>query len=270
VTAGGLPDRSAVVAEVERAAAATWPSSIVDDVDGWLLRRCAMLQRNRSNSALPPAVVADSRAALESVEEFYARYDRAPVIQVSPLQWHGELDAFLAERGYRAISPTEVMIADAGRIVELADPGDCDVQGESDPRRSWLRACETVGGRVEPSLDRVPRPASFLVAVQNEQPVGVGLFVVSGDWCGVYCLATDPRWRRRGVARSLLRAGAQWAGEVGASGLFLQVAVKNAGALALYRQVGFRASHSYHYRIGQSAVELRQAAADRRVKRSTL
>jgi ribosomal protein S18 acetylase RimI-like enzyme len=250
VTGGPAADRSAVVAEVERAAVATWPASIVDDVDGWLLRHCAMLQRNRSNSALPPAVVGDFRAALERVEAFYARRDRAPVIQVSPLQWHGELDAFLAERGYRTIKPAEVMIAGVGHIVELSDPGDYNVHGEPDPHLSWLRACEVVGGRVEPSLDRVPRPASFLVAVQDEHPVGVGLFVVSGGWCGVYCLATDPRWRRRGVARSLLHAGAQWAGEIGASRLFLQVAANNAGALGLYRQVGFRTSHTYHYRIG--------------------
>ncbi|MGW3468092.1 GNAT family N-acetyltransferase, cg3035/Rv0428c family [Saccharopolyspora sp. NPDC000995] len=58
--------------EIERVAVATWPASTIERVDGWLLRHCGLLNRKRSNSALPPEAVADPEVAVEGVEKFYA------------------------------------------------------------------------------------------------------------------------------------------------------------------------------------------------------
>ncbi|MBB5152795.1 GNAT family N-acetyltransferase, cg3035/Rv0428c family [Saccharopolyspora phatthalungensis] len=104
--------------EIERAAVATWPASTVERVDGWLYRCCGLLNRKRSNSALPPAVVADAAAAVERLEEFYAVRGTKPIVQVSPLDRHAELDAFLAARGYRVVAPTAVMFADCTRVLD--------------------------------------------------------------------------------------------------------------------------------------------------------
>jgi N-acetylglutamate synthase len=238
-----------LIVDVERAAAATWPTSTVHRVGGWMLRHCTLLRRKRSNSALPPRVVEDRSSAVDQVERFYAERGQEPVVQVSPLHEHGELDDFLAGRGYQAIAPTEIMIADAERVVALCAPGPFEVHASAVPHAGWLAACAAVGTSVEPSLSRIAQPARFLAAAQDDRPVGVGLFVVSDDWCGVYCMATDVEWRRRGVARSVLHAGALWARDVGADRLFLQVEADNAAARRLYGRIGFEVSHRYHYRV---------------------
>ncbi|MCI2420164.1 GNAT family N-acetyltransferase [Saccharopolyspora sp. K220] len=235
--------------EIERAAVDTWPAETVERVDGWLLRHCGLMKRKRSNSALPPEVVADPAAAVEQVEGFYAAWDIAPIVQVSPLDRHAELDAFLAERGYRAIAPTDTMFADCARVASAAPTAAFQVRFESGPRPSWLVAAEAVGSTPEPSLDRVPQPVRFAIALHRGLPVGVGMFAVSADWCGVYGMATHPDWRRRGIASSILRAGAGWASEAGAARLFLQVEANNPGARRCYETLGFVPSHSYHYRV---------------------
>jgi GNAT superfamily N-acetyltransferase len=240
---------SSVVSEVERAAAATWPASTIEYAQGWLLRHCALLRRKRSNSALPPAEIDDPVAAIEQVERFYTARDATPIVQVSPLHRHEQLDAFLAERGYSVVAPTSAMVGDPEQLATLEPAEVFDVRLDTEPHTSWLAACEAVGSKPEPSLDRIRQPVGFAVAVRDETPVGVGLFVVAGQWCGIYCMATHPRWRRRGVAGSILGAGARWALEGGARKLFLQVEADNPGARRVYEHAGFRLLHSYHYRV---------------------
>ncbi|MGP4019975.1 GNAT family N-acetyltransferase [Saccharopolyspora sp. 5N708] len=235
--------------EIEQAAVDTWPAATVERVDGWLLRHCEQLNRKRSNSALPPEVVADPAAAVERVESFYAARSIAPIVQVSPLDQHAELDAFLAGRGYRAIAPTVAMFADCAWIEPGTSAESFEVRLESSPRPSWLVATEAVGGTPEPSLDRVPQPVRFAIARYDGVPVGVGMFAVSAGWCGIYGMATHPGWRRLGIASTVLRAGARWASTAGATRLFLQVEADNPGARRCYETLGFEPSHSYHYRV---------------------
>ena len=51
--------------------------------------------------------------------------------------------------------------------------------------------------------------------------------------------------RRGGVARDLSRALAAWGRSVGATRGLLQVEERNAGAVALYRGLGFTTHHTY-------------------------
>ncbi|GAA4618512.1 GNAT family N-acetyltransferase [Saccharopolyspora hordei] len=146
------------------------------------------------------------------------------------------------------VAPTEILLAEADRVLAACSPGEFEVRCEPRPSSSWLAAVAAVGGEPEPSLDRVPQPARFAVATCGGEPVGVGLAAASGGWCGVYGMATHPDWRRRGVATAVLRAGARWASGLGAR-LFLQVEEDNPGARRLYAALGFRGSHRYHCRV---------------------
>ncbi len=141
------------------------------------------------------------------------------------------------------------MFADCERVLaeSLGEP--FEVRLESGPRPSWLVAGEAVGSRPEASLDRVPQPVRFAIALHGGVPVGVGMFAVSDGWCGIYGMATHPDWRRRGVASAVLRAGARWASGAGAPRLFLQVEAGNPGARRCYEALGFAPSHEYHYRV---------------------
>jgi N-acetylglutamate synthase len=61
-------------------------------------------------------------------------------------------------------------------------------------------------------------------------------------------MATDPALRRRGVARAVLGALADWSRERGADRVYLQVERDNVPAQALYASMGFKRSHGYHFR----------------------
>jgi ribosomal protein S18 acetylase RimI-like enzyme len=52
-------------------------------------------------------------------------------------------------------------------------------------------------------------------------------------------VAVDPAYRRRGIARELMRAVIDWARECGIHGVYLQVRQANTAAQSLYRQLGF-------------------------------
>ena len=60
-------------------------------------------------------------------------------------------------------------------------------------------------------------------------------------------LAVRPEFRRRGLASALMHALAGWGREHGAGQWVLQVALDNAGALALYSGLGCTEHHRYRY-----------------------
>ena len=68
---------------------------------------------------------------------------------------------------------------------------------------------------------------------------GLLLARVTMDEAEVLTLAVAPEARRHGIARALLRAAMATAKQQDASVMFLEVAVGNAPAQALYRQAGF-------------------------------
>lgn len=238
--------------QVEAAAVATWPASTVRAVGGWVVRHCGSVDRKRSNSALPPLEIGDPVPGIERIERFYAERGSRPVVQVSPLEQHGELDSFLDERGYRAESPTRVLVGVSAEVERACRAGDFGVRLDSGPHERWFAACAAVGSRVEPGLVAVPSPVRYATAEEEGEAVGVGLFAVAGEWCGIYCMATAVARRRQGVAGALLRAGARWAATAGADRLFLQVEQGNVAAERLYGSCGFVFSHAYHYRVGEA------------------
>lgn len=71
-------------------------------------------------------------------------------------------------------------------------------------------------------------------------PAGYVLLRAGGGEAEVLSLGVLPAARRRGTGRALMAAAIQQAMRLGAASLFLEVALDNAAALALYRGLGFR------------------------------
>jgi len=74
----------------------------------------------------------------------------------------------------------------------------------------------------------------------DEAPAGTVLCRVAADEMEVLTLAVDPRVRRQGVAKALVTAALGAARQAGATAAFLEVAVDNGAAEALYAGMGFR------------------------------
>jgi ribosomal-protein-alanine N-acetyltransferase len=72
------------------------------------------------------------------------------------------------------------------------------------------------------------------------QALGVILCRVAAEEMEVLTLGVAAAARRRGIARMLITAGLETARQAGARACFLEVAVDNAAAVALYEGLGFR------------------------------
>ncbi|MFI4964442.1 MAG: GNAT family N-acetyltransferase [Caulobacterales bacterium] len=75
---------------------------------------------------------------------------------------------------------------------------------------------------------------------EDAAPLGVILCRIAADEVEVLTLGVAPATRRRGAALALMAAALQVAREAGAAGAFLEVAVDNGPAIALYGRLGFR------------------------------
>jgi N-acetylglutamate synthase len=252
-----VPDSALLV---EQLAANAWPAATVQRVDGWLLRHTPGVARRRSNSALPSPHAARASAAeqaqvLDLAERFYARRRQPTAVQVSPAELHGQLDRELAARGYRRRAPTVVLTTPMHRLPVPGATSTLGVSVADTATPQWLAAWTAIDARPDAAatnqliLARIGSPAGYLTATQDHEVLGVGMLVVERGWAGVFCMATRPADRRRGVATTVLQHAAGWAADQGARQLYLQVEEDNVPALRLYRRLGFRPSHHYHYRV---------------------
>jgi ribosomal-protein-alanine N-acetyltransferase len=81
--------------------------------------------------------------------------------------------------------------------------------------------------------------AEGLLAVLGDAPVGLILWRVAADEAEILTICTVPAKRRRGVGRRLMEAAKARLAAAGTRRLFLEVAVDNDAAIALYRAFGF-------------------------------
>jgi ribosomal-protein-alanine N-acetyltransferase len=88
---------------------------------------------------------------------------------------------------------------------------------------------------------------------------GMILGRVAADEAEILTLAVDPGQRRRGVGSALLGAAMARAGNLGATFMFLEVAVTNDAARALYAAHGFTEAglRRHYYTDGTDALILR-------------
>jgi ribosomal-protein-alanine N-acetyltransferase len=100
--------------------------------------------------------------------------------------------------------------------------------------------------------------ALVAVAAEEGEPVGFALLRMAAGEAELLSLGVRPQMRRRGVARRLLAATLREARAAGSETLFLEVAVDNGAALALYRATGFGEvgrRQAYYRRAGGRMVD---------------
>jgi tRNA threonylcarbamoyladenosine biosynthesis protein TsaB len=88
-------------------------------------------------------------------------------------------------------------------------------------------------------LMAMPGAISVIAAVQDE-PAGFALFRKAADEAEIITIATLPKARRRGVAKSLIDHHSRSLAAEGIASIFIEVAQSNEAAQALYRSCGFK------------------------------
>ncbi len=252
MTAFSAEERARIL-EIEAMAARAWPAATTEPHDGWVFRAIGGFT-NRANSGLAIAFDRgkDVDAAIETAEAFYRSRRQECCFMIPPVTVPPDLDARLAARGYRSISPTDVMwhpeiALDFGAVADVA------IDLSADVSEDWIavRAETMTDGETALLRDltgRVPGPRLFAVAYDGGTPVGAGMMVVDDGWAGLFALQAVTAARRRGIGRAVFRALADGARNTGAERLYLQVEQGNTPAQTLFRSLGFRLSHGYHYR----------------------
>jgi ribosomal-protein-alanine N-acetyltransferase len=98
----------------------------------------------------------------------------------------------------------------------------------------------------------------------TEVLVGYAATMTVGDVVDLQRIAVRPSYRRRGVARALLREAMAEAATRGAARMLLEVSVGNASAAGLYAAAGFEEirRRSRYYRDGSDAVVMSRTLED--------
>jgi GNAT superfamily N-acetyltransferase len=227
-------------------------------LEGWTLRAAPGAPFRRANSVLPlDSDDTPLEARLEAVERFYAGLGLPARYQLSPAARPPELDAVLERRGYRYDAPVGVFVADTGTVVARTDEGATTISSEIDDQ--WLDKYAAAHGDDEVAHRRllaygrllrdIHPSVAAVVARADEHLVGIGLGVRERGWVGVYAMGTRSEARRRGAARAVLHALAEWAQTGNADRMYLQVEESNTPARALYEAAGFTPLYRYWYRV---------------------
>ncbi len=203
---------------------------------------------DRANSVYARSAPANLDEAVERAEKFYADRGLPAVFMVTD----SALDRELERRGYRTGRPVLAMTA-----ALQAAPVSRDVRIADEPWDGWMRSWWAVDGRYDGKLAAARRiltgaPAWYAAVEEDGAALAVGRGVPQGETLGIYCLATLPAARRRGLAREVVRALVRRAVQEGLSSAYLVVTETNEGARRLYRSEGFEVAGGYHYRVGNS------------------
>ena len=240
---------AADIVALENVAARAWPAASIGRLGGWRLYASSGFS-GRINACWPledPGLPVDE--AIAAVEAWYAARGLPPLFKtVEAASLPSGLTARLAERGYRPRTETIMMTGavrtlDAGmapRILRDVDAAFAAVFSAtaSNPGDAQERL-ET--------LARIPAPRAFASLSVDGEAAAIGAYAVEGEHAGVFAMRTDPRFRRRGLARAILSGLLADAAASGARSAWLQVEANNAGAIALYAAAGFSDVYRYRY-----------------------
>jgi ribosomal protein S18 acetylase RimI-like enzyme len=247
-------DMSDTIGLLDELAANAWPAIVQQGLDGWRLRSSVGVTR-RANSVYSAGRGPSYAGWLQDVELFYRRR-RLPVrFQISPAS-PPELDSFLQEQGYRVDAETSVMVATTATVCERARAASrLTLHAHSGITARWLDAFLRIEGfsddrrlEYERILGTIGPPSCFVLLHDGAEEMGVGMSVAERGWAGIFCVATDEKYRRQGVAQQVMSALAEWSQDQGARNLYLQVMATNTPAVTLYGKLAFSHLYFYHYR----------------------
>lgn len=244
---------------LERMAAAHWRGTEEQWLGEWLLRAAAGFT-GRANSALPlgdPGMPLDE--AVTAVTRWYRDRALPPMIAVPTRGEAGSrgqhLDDHLSERRWLTRdAPALVMLAGLPLRVPLdrLPPGRA-VRATPVPDDAWAARYHYRGqDHLPPVARKVLTSAeeqSFLSIRDGDEVLAIARLSIADGWAGITAVEVSPAHRRQGLGAAITAAACLQAAQRGPRNVFLQVAVDNAPAIALYERLGFRSSHRYHYRV---------------------
>ena len=223
---------------------ATWPPAATTRIGPWVLRDGKGGGKRVSTATLAGPFDAGS---IDRAEAAMLHAGMRALFQLGP--GDAALDAALAARGYQVIDPVVIY---SGRLADiaLAAPPLMTTFPHWPPLGIAIDLWAE-GGMGPARIDvmhRAQGPKCAILARSADRAAGVAFVAIHRSIAILHALEVSPLMRRKGSARHLLQAAAQWAQAEGATDLGLAVTTANAPARALYASFGMQAVGQYHYR----------------------
>jgi ribosomal protein S18 acetylase RimI-like enzyme len=207
-------------------------------------------KRLNSINSLDPGDGKDVAARLLRASQKFRAYGRPVTIRVTPLT-PTELTDHCDAEGWVRLGASLIMEAPMARL----PLGEAVDQIPLQDIARFVDAAIDSGSLLHDNraglsevIEAIEPARGLFVREHDGQTVASLVCVQEADLAGVFEVATNPAFRRRGHARSVLLSALKWAAARGARSAWLQVEEANHAALALYSSLGFRPVYGYHYR----------------------
>lgn len=228
-------------AQVLAAIDATWPAAEVVEAEGWRLRRgVGGGKRVSAATALAPD------AAVAVAERVMAAWHQPSLFMIRSQDT--ALDAGLAALRFRCVDPT-VLYAGPTTLAVTTAEGAKPIEASfplAVMQRLWAEG--GVGPGRLAVMARTVGPRCYILARAGDHPAGVGFVAVGAGIAMLHAVEVAPKFRRRGIGRTIAAAALRWAADQGVSTLALATTRENTVANALYRKLGLVLVGGYHYR----------------------
>lgn len=241
------------IAQLENVMLATWPPLDVAENAGWVVQSNGGYT-GRANTLVAtadgcvPTNDGDVDALITWAESWYGHRQQSPAARITPLS--AEILGPLTDRGWLPWkNGATVMVGDLP-VLDVELPARCTTTASADLADSWLRCAghdADVGVTLRQMFSGADAPVRHVGVVVDDETVAVGRGGLHDGHLMVSGMATSEQFRRRGLARVVLADLANWAIELGATRMTLQVEIGNTGARALYESLGLRALYDYSY-----------------------
>lgn len=185
-------------------------------------------------------------ADLDQAMRIHRNWDQPAIFRVADTQ--PLLARALLGRGFRECDPTLLMSAPITALTDLPVPPVTSFAlwpPLAIQRELWTE--QDIGPERQAVMARVAAPKAALLGRIRDRAAAVAFVAAANGIAVLHALEVLPAMRRHGLAGWTLREAAFWGQAQGAATMLLAVTAENAGAIALYRGLGFTEIAGYRY-----------------------
>ena len=242
------------------------PAIKTEVYDGWLLR-FANGYTNRANSV--NMIYPSELNPIDKIgycEEVYTSQGLASVFKITPLTVD-MLDKPLEERGYKKITPTNLMIAPITEQYVVKGNVIVTDTFSNEWQQDYFRLNE-ISDEMKIKTDKIilaniQNKKLYASIIENGITVACGLCVIEnrsdgtlnhsdgmlGGYAGLFDIVVDAKYRGKGLGYDLCVSLLNRAFDEGARNGYIQVVASNTPAIALYSKLGYVDCYQYWYRV---------------------
>ncbi|MDG4647030.1 GNAT family N-acetyltransferase [Roseibacterium sp. SDUM158017] len=231
------------------AIAATWPPAATSRVG-----RFSRAQGAGGGNRVSAARLTDTSGTgegigpddIQAVSAAQSASGQTPLFMV--FDWQAPLDEALEAEGYRVRDATDMLCAETGAIAAAPPPVCCFDIWPPLAVQEDIWAAGGIGPARLAIMHRARGRRTSIFGRIGDRPAGTAFVALDGEIAMLHALEIAASSRRRGLARTMVQAAADWGGRQGAHRFAALVTQENAAAQRLYASMGMEAAGRYHYR----------------------